>query len=451
MILMQRWIFRKVELWLVLLLSLAFFVILLVFGGAVLDAERDVGRFGRVGKVAVALAETSETLVQILRNDDPRRADRTAKLNGKSGWKASDGAGALAGDGYLLLSRFDGDIDGAAVELVDLRDLSVKYRWTPDADQLFQGVTPVPGADDHWNRHYFEAVHPFLLPDGDLVIKDNFSPLFRINRCGQKIWVEQSHRYNHSTEPDADGNLWIPVQIQPTKDIYPPEFNEDGLAQVTTDGKLLQVQSLVDIFQRNGLIAQIFGAGAYNSDPIHLNDIQPVLSDGPYWKKGDLFLSMRRLSTVLLYRPSTGQIIWRQQGPWLGQHDVDILDDHRISVFNNNALSRGRGPVIDGANEIVIYDFSTGTFSSPLKQALAAMQIKTHSEGLIDRTESGNLVVEEENAGHLLILSPDGALLAEFVNRDASGTIYTTSWSRAISRAEGDQVLAAVKAAPACP
>ena len=80
-------------------------------------------------------------------------------------------------------------------------------------------------------------------------------------------------------------------------------------------------------------------------DPIHLNDIEPVRKDGPYWRKGDLFLSLRSPSTVMLYRPSTNKVIWRKDGPWSKQHDVDILDDHRISIFNNNGReTTGRLP-----------------------------------------------------------------------------------------------------------
>ena len=66
--------------------------------------------------------------------------------------------------------------------------------------------------------------------------------------------------------------------------------------------------------------------------------------DGPYWRKGDLFLSLRSPSTVMLYRPATNKVIWRKDGPWSKQHDVDILDDHRISIFNNNGRETRGAP-----------------------------------------------------------------------------------------------------------
>ena len=221
------------------------------------------------------------------------------------------------------------------------------------------GSRPIRSSPPDGAWYYFEAVHPWLLPDGGLIIKDHYSPLFRIDRCSTPVWTDESLIFHHSTEADADGNLWIPTHVRPRKPIYPSRFSEDGLTQITPDGEILQTLSLPDIFAANGRFAQMFGAGAYDDDPLHLNDIQPVLSDGPYWKKGDLFLSMRRISTVLLFRPSTGRIVWLKQGPWLGQHDVDILDDHRIAVFDNRAFQRGLGPLIDEASETVIYDFAS--------------------------------------------------------------------------------------------
>ena len=70
------------------------------------------------------------------------------------------------------------------------------------------------------------------------------------------------------------------------------------------------------IFIDNGLEYLLFSVGDryFDKDPIHLNDIQPVDFDGEYWKKGDVFLSLRHQSMVLLYRPSTNKIIWKGTG-----------------------------------------------------------------------------------------------------------------------------------------
>ena len=62
---------------------------------------------------------------------------------------------------------------------------------------------------------------------------------------------------------------------------------------------------------------------------------------------------------IILYRPSTNKIIWKGTGPFFDQHDVNILDDHRISVFNNNVKIFESGREVDGSNEVIIYNFET--------------------------------------------------------------------------------------------
>ena len=59
------------------------------------------------------------------------------------------------------------------------------------------------------------------------------------------------------------------------------------------------------------------GDRKFTKDPIHLNDIQPVNFNGDYWEKGDVFLSLRNQSMIVLYRPSTNQIVWKTQGPFI--------------------------------------------------------------------------------------------------------------------------------------
>ena len=45
----------------------------------------------------------------------------------------------------------------------------------------------------------------------------------------------------------------------------------------------------------------VFSDYVFHGDPIHLNDIQPVEKSGPYWKMGDLFLSLRSQNMIILY------------------------------------------------------------------------------------------------------------------------------------------------------
>ena len=70
-----------------------------------------------------------------------------------------------------------------------------------------------------------------------------------------------------------------------------------------------------EILIENNLIDQsIFEI--HSADPIHLNDIEPALSDTMYWEKGDVFLSVRYLSAIIHYRPSSNKVINYITGPF---------------------------------------------------------------------------------------------------------------------------------------
>jgi hypothetical protein len=441
---MQRLLFAKIEAWVVLLFGLLGILAMLAFGFAALDVERGAARTGVVGKVAHELASIPYTIDALSKADMRMVVFAARRLSNKpAGWTFDPALGPRL-TGYLLLSRYDGDSQRHVIELVSLADGQVHHRWMPDADELLansprDSPLATPSA---WTKRYYRAIHPLPLENGDLIIKDHQTPLFRIDACGGMVWKQDKRLFHHSTESDGAGGVWVPSLIEPhTTDRTAEDFVEGGLAHVSADGKILEEISLVGILMRHGMEYDMFTFGDYQNDPVHLNDIQPVLSDGPYWKKGDLFLSMRNLSMVMLYRPSTDQIIWMKQGPWLAQHDINILDDHRIGIFDNFAYERGTGGRVHGTNRIAVYDFTTGTVTFPFAEAMQQQDVKTLFEGLYDPMPDGGIVIEEDNAGRIVVLTATGKLAAEYINKATNKRVYRMGWSRYIPPAEGDRLV----------
>ena len=249
--------------------------------------------------------------------------------------------------------------------------------------------------------------------------------------------------YHHSLEADGRGNYWVPSHIRPNS--FGPEanFTDDGLALISASGEVLSNRSLAQIFMENDLTALLFtipGDG-YDSDPLHLNDIQPVPGNGPFWEEGDLFLSLRSPSLVALYRPSTNKILWYKQGPWLSQHDVDVIDDKAIAEFSNNAYSIGDGSAIDGSNEVIYFEFGTNEVSYPFQVSMAKEKIASAEEGLWDLTPGGFAMIEDNRAGRIVVLRPDGTVYADYVNRAPDGNVYYMGWSRFLDQDSGDALV----------
>ena len=78
-------------------------------------------------------------------------------------------------------------------------------------------------------------------------------------------------------------------------------------------------------------------------------------------EKGDLFLSIRNLSAIIHYRPKTNKVINYIVGPFIQQHDVDIISDKEISIFNNN-----NSFINNQYSEVLIYNFETRVFKKYL-------------------------------------------------------------------------------------
>ncbi len=421
----------------------------IAFAAVVLDMTEGEKRFGKLGRAAVLLAKAPSTVEQIVHQDRRMYANKREHFDGPPGWNfAADGM-PTGLPGYVLLSRFDGDRRRHVVELYDLGDFSLVHRWEPDADALLADARRDVGYVDitAWDRRFYRAIHPLLLENGDVIFKDHYSPLFRLSPCGERVWMRDDLRYHHSTEPDGSGGFWVPTLASPSQ--IPGVnwwFFEDTLTRMSAAGKVLFNRSLTRLFLEKGEYHRIFSAEMYKNDPLHLNDIQPAMEDGRYWKRGDLFLSIRRYAMIMLYRPSTDEIIWAKEGPWMSQHDVDIVDDHTIAVFNNNVIDTGSGSGVDGVSEVLYYDFETDTVSSPFREAMEAQSVRTRAEGLFDLLPTGHLMVEEANGGRLLLFSPSGHLVASYVNKAEDGKGRFMGWSRYIPQPLGDTAANALRA-----
>ena len=440
--------FKKIEIWILYLTILL--SILFAIGFGVLVRQELVGstKAGWISKTALTLAEIPINTLKLLGlKFELEVEDRFPSLDWFDGTPNSE-------ESYLLLSRYDGDLQEGVVELVDLTTFEILHTWNPDIDafnDLVEQVDEFKYLDRDKHNKRSRLIHPKLTSDGGLLFQDD-TPLRKINACSNLISQNSHHLFHHSIETDIDGNIWTPSRIYPQslpiekvgRDI--PEENgflDDGIVQFSPDGEILFEKSVSQIFIDNGLEYLLFSMGYkyFDLDPIHINDIQPVNYDGEYWKKGDVFLSLRHQSMVLLFRPSTNEIIWKGTGPFFHQHDVDILDEHRISIFNNNSKDFVDGNIVDGHNEVIIYNFKTNEYSSYLKDSLIENDVRTITAGRSEILTNEDLYIEDNNIGRTLYFNSDGSLRWTHINRASNETVYAVGWSRILYTEEDIQTV----------
>lgn len=220
------------------------------------------------------------------------------------------------------------------------------------------------------------------------------------------------------------------------------------MARISQDGRGLSLVPLSRALIAGGHGHLLYAMRRSNrNDPMHMNDVQPVLEDGAVWRRGDLFVSLLSRSVVLLYRPSSDEVVWTASGPWMHQHDVNVVGPHEISVFSNNAarVEHGRLAVL-GTNEVYLYDLASGAARSPWRDALRRHGVRAKTGGRGTVLADGDVFVEETYEGRALRVGADGTLRWTYVNRSGDGLLYVLGLSRYLDADEGARLAAAVTA-----
>jgi hypothetical protein len=428
----------KIELWVLCLACVLLFIGMVGFGSLVKhEILAPVSRLPILSSAALFLAEIPSNLKIIVKGQTFDLLTKEQRFPNVSGFQGKP----LEKETYLLLSKYDGNEKRSVVELVDLRSFEVKKKWRPDVDQINELVdTSLPEFKNLSNVNRYRIFHPFLTEDGGLIFK-NRSPLTKIDKNSQLVWQNQEDLFHHSIEQDHEGNFWVPSEIYPYQidkryvGLKFGNYQDVAITKISADGEILFQKSVSEILLEHNFRLFVDG-DLFSNDPIHLNDIQPVLSDGPHWVRGDVFLSIRNKSMIILYRPSTNKIIWKGAGYFGRQHDVDILDDHRISIFNNNGKVFFDGETVDGNNEIIIYDFKTDSYSKYFDESLKQYDVRSVSEGRSQILGNGDLFIEEQNYGRLLYFNKDTSVQWQYINRADNGNVYFLNWSRILYKPE---------------
>ena len=215
-------------------------------------------------------------------------------------------------------------------------------------------------------------------------------------------------------------------------------YRNDGIRKISSDGNILFEKSMFELFVEHEMEYLLFSTtDDFKKDPIHLNDIQPVNENTDFWKKGDVFLSFRNLSLVILYRPETNEILWKSKpNKFFNQHDVNIVENNKISIFDNNMKFFFGSEEVDGNNRVVIYDFETDKYSTYLDKSLEKEDVRTKLSGRSQILFNGDLAIEESGNGRFLYFTSKGELKWTYFNRASDNKLYHLFWSRILYRNE---------------
>ena len=437
----ENFLFKKIELWVLFIAIIFFIVFSYTFGVLVrqgIEGRTELGNFSitKITKPLVEATRLPEKIIERILKPNELRIDdfwdKDRKFREKI--KGFDGKGIK--NKYLLLSRYSIEHNQSIVELVNLENFEILHRWIPNIDyfnSLIKKVGQFKNLDRDNNKKRFRIFHPLMTNDGGIIFSDNYSQLIKVDHCSDLKWQNTDYLFHHSKEEDINQNYWVPANI------YDSEINEHNiLVKISKSGKTLYKKSLVELFIENDLEHYLHGEGFNQNDIFHLNDIQPANIESNFWKIEDLFISLRNLSMIIHFRPSTNNIINVIHGPFFNQHDVDIVNDEEISIFNNNKKLNG----LDHT-EIIIYNFKEKKFRKHLNNELKIENVKTPYEGVHSIMPNFETLVESNIDGRILYFDKNKKMKWQFINNNnPSRIIYAINWSRILY---GEKSLAKIK------
>ncbi len=282
--------------------------------------------------------------------------------------------------------------------------------------------------------------HPYLSKDGTLTYTIPWNDLISVDlKTGQEKWRIRG-AFHHSIEPDANGDLWVSAAVEPesiskgkSKAHHSNKvFEDQALVKVSPSGKILQLVSVADLILNSGLEYLLYGSSNPNAnfDPIHLNQITPILSDSGMFKKGQLLLSLRNLSTILLIDSELQLVVWHGSGNWMNQHCVMPVGPSTFSVLDNHSFASGEYWLNPAwRTRIVTHNIETGEARQIRFEGESLRSFYIPIEGRALPISHGHWMIEDCINGTVMIFG-NQKLAFKWSNLYPDGTVGITSWCR---------------------
>ena len=242
------------------------------------------------------------------------------------------------------------------------------------------------------------------------------------------IWKYLQHAH-HDVGIGPDGRIYALTNVIAAGSIdgFPqlraPRI-EDYLAVLDADGRELKRVNLLQAMLRSPYARLLTTVPWYTTqdtgDHLHTNSVDVL--DGSRAQKlaaataGRVLLSFREINTIAILDVEHEAIVWATHGPWLRQHDPDLLANGNILLFDNQGHVGSGGVTrlveFDPATRRIAWTYA-GTAEQPFESEVRSSQ---------ERLPNGNTLITESDGGRLFEVTPGGDVVWNCVNPVRGGT-----------------------------
>ncbi len=289
------------------------------------------------------------------------------------------------------------------------------------------------------------------LENGNLLAKSGKS-VFELDQAGKVVWQyteKEGRTLHHDQDRMANGNTLIVCY----KEFMKPAISklllkDDCLIEVDKTGKVVWEWQTTDHFDELGLsdavkaevmngygekVTLAMGASPHTEglDWGHMNAASEIpattgLTD-PRFKPGNIVVSFRPLSTLVVIDKETKKIVWKINNVSIGQHNVHFLPagvpgTGHMLLFDNGYNSVGANPrhqEVRPNSAAVEVDPMTGKIVWQYTAEMSKLPIWTffsdHAGG-VQRQPNGNTLICEAVNGRVFEVTPAGEIVWEYVD-----------------------------------
>jgi Arylsulfotransferase (ASST) len=309
-------------------------------------------------------------------------------------------------------------------------------RRQPDSHVYFRKATVYPNGD---LLAVYEGVGD--TPYGYGVVK--------LDRNSEVIWSYPG-RAHHDIDIGPDGRIYLLTHdlvdepLQGFENLASPRL-DDFVVVLSPEGEELRKISLIHLVAASEYLHLLHTVSAYAiADPLHANAVKLITEQAAarfaFGEAGQILLSFRELGAIGVLDLESEQLVWATRGPWLGQHDPDILPNGNLLLFDNYGNYKrpeGRSRVIefDPLTMAIVWQYA-GSAEVPLESAIRSSQ---------QRLANGNTLITESNGGRVLEVTREGDIVWQFVNPVRGGEqndrIPIVCWAQRLDSNQLDPVL----------
>ena len=311
-----------------------------------------------------------------------------------------------------------------SAHLIDMNGKEL-HRWSLSRDQAMPGATREMRTLFGMFEPQIEGGH--LFSNGDLLLVYEQKAigawdtvLVKLDKDSRVLWKTQV-KAHHAVEAVDDriyaltGEIKPPTRSPAVPNLAGMPYIDESVSILAPDGGALSMHSILDAMA-NAKGMRLAGTVPFSDhiEPLHSNALDVLTEQTarfiPGAKPGDVLLSLRNLDMLAVLDPETNAIVWALRGSWRQQHDVKMLPNGHILLFDNLGalMSRGRSRVLEvlPTTGAVVWSYG-GTDDDPLD-----CEIRGGAQRLI----GGNTLISESTAGRILEVTPDGSVVWEYVN-----------------------------------